>query len=233
VNKTSTVCEKENFAELVDVALKPRRSEQMTARTTLLLLALATVASSLVVPALTSHAMRLGPRGGRPVTSAGGRLMRLGPRAGRPVASASEKLDSNAADLNLLQTLLYDAVRDEEYGPASELRDRIAELTGAEGGDADWGDLDLPEWLSDWLGRLNFGMATRVQIQALRGLSERDGAMTRHRDAAIVAPTGSGKTLAYLLPMLKRFSADLLQVTESEFPATSLEFEQTVAKQPR
>jgi hypothetical protein len=101
------------------------------------------------------------------------------------------------------------------------MRDRIAELTGTPGGDVDWHLLDLPEWLADWLTRLHFGMATRVQMQALRSLSERDGALTLHRDAAIVSPTGSGKTLAYLLPMLRRFSSDLLQEDLSRFVTSS------------
>jgi hypothetical protein len=126
-------------------------------------------------------------------------------RAGRLVAC------DGAADLNLLQTRLYDAVNSENFAAASAMRDRIAELTGTQGGDVDWHMLDLPDWLADWLNRLHFGMATRVQMQALRSLSERDGVLSVHRDAVIVSPTGSGKTLAYLLPMLRRFSDDLLQ----------------------
>jgi len=127
------------------------------------------------------------------------------PRAGQLLAC------DGGADLNLLQTRLYDAVNSENYAAASAMRDRIAELTGTQGGDVDWNRLDLPEWLADWLSRMHFGMATRVQMQALRSLSERNGALWLHRDAVIVSPTGSGKTLAYLLPMLRRFSADLLQ----------------------
>lgn len=149
--------------------------------------------------------------------------LRVGPRSlahgavRRAAAAVSVATDTGFGsapmpdDLNLLETLLYDAVQREDYAAAAELRDRIGWLSGARGGDTDWRELGLPEWLSDWLGRLGYGWGTRVQVQALRGLTEISGGQTRHRDAAIVAPTGSGKTLAYLLPLLRRFSEDLLQ----------------------
>ena len=149
--------------------------------------------------------------------------LRVGPRSlahgavRRAAAAVSVATDTGFGsapmpdDLNLLETLLYDAVQREDYAAAAELRDRIGWLSGARGGDTDWRELGLPEWLSDWLGRLGYSWGTRVQVQALRGLTEISGGQTRHRDAAIVAPTGSGKTLAYLLPLLRRFSEDLLQ----------------------
>ena len=133
-------------------------------------------------------------------------------RAGQLLACEGANHDRlDAADLNLLQTLMYDAVRQEDYDAASELRDRIAVLTGSKGSLIDWRSLELPEWLVDWLGRLGFAMATRVQMQTLRSIAQRDGAVVRQHDAAIVSPTGSGKTLAYLLPLLRRFSEDFLE----------------------
>lgn len=151
------------------------------------------------------------------------RAAQVAPRSWRLAAcDGAGELDSGL-DLNLLQTLLYDAIRREDYATASVMRDRIADAIGETvGGDVDWRNLEVPEWLADWLQRLGFDMATRVQMQALQHLAERDGATTRHRDGAIVAPTGSGKTFAYLLPLLKRISDDLLQEDLSRHLATAL-----------
>ena len=111
-------------------------------------------------------------------------------------------------ELNLLQTQLFAAIADEDYARACTLRDRIAASAG-DASDSSWDAHDVPDWLSDWLGRLRFGAPTRVQLNALRAMGS-DG----DRDLVISAPTGSGKTLAYLLPALTALSDQLMQARD-------------------
>ena len=126
-----------------------------------------------------------------------------GPRgAGADGATAADE------ELNLLQTQLFAAIADEDYARACTLRDRIAASAG-DASDSSWDAHDVPDWLSDWLGRLRFGAPTRVQLNALRAMGS-DG----DRDLVISAPTGSGKTLAYLLPALTALSDQLMQARD-------------------
>jgi len=134
----------------------------------------------------------------------GAALLSSPPLSSRPLRAAPRMCAFAVEDPNLLQTKLAAAIKAEDYAAAAELRDKLQVALGDETLQrVDWASLGLPEWLCDRLERLDFMLATRVQLHALSTLGS--GA-----DAAIVAPTGSGKTFAYLLPLMASLGDRLL-----------------------
>lgn len=123
--------------------------------------------------------------------------------------------DGPELDLNMMTTLLNEAVLREDYEQAASFRDAIRSITGGSSG-GDWSALGLADWLCDWLERLNYKMPTPIQRAAMVK-------MATGNDAAVVAATGSGKTLAYLLPLVSRLSEDLLTEDLSGYLASFLE----------
>jgi superfamily II DNA/RNA helicase len=141
--------------------------------------------------------------------------------------------------LNELQTLLRDAVKEENFDNAILYRDELAERisSGAytSSGEVDrrkttrlsWRGLGTAPWLEDRLSALNYKFPTTIQINAFESVNSMLGALDENKNketleelmerqgqgnnmgVVISGSTGSGKTLAYLVPMLSTLSESL------------------------
>ena len=133
------------------------------------------------------------------------------------VSMRSSSSNDNGMGLNELQTLLREAVKEEDYGEAKRWSDELARRLGInDKKKMSWRGLGTAPWLEDRLDALDYKFPTTIQIHSLESvnallslLEENQRSQQQQLGVVISGSTGSGKTLAYLVPLLSTLSESL------------------------